>query len=103
MAEEIYDYDDDAPEPQGGGHLFLWTVFILLLIGAAFACWIGSFYVFGHPEKPRPYKILLKLKKLDPPKRFEVTQAPAGEFLNPAKLFERFGNMKTLELQQEND
>jgi hypothetical protein len=103
MAEQYYEYDDDEPGQGGGGHLFLWTVFILLLIGAAFAAWIGSFYIFGHPEKPRPYSILLKLKKIEPPKRFEVTQAPTGEFLNPKKLFEKYGNMKTLELQQEND
>jgi len=88
---------------QSRGHLFLWTVFILLLIGIAFACWLGSFYIFGHPEKPRPYKILKKLKKIEAPKRFEVTMAPLGEFLPAKKMFERYANMKTLELQQEND
>src|SRR4051812_7634899 len=103
MAEQYFDYDDEGPENQGGGHLFLWTVFILILIGAAFACWIGSFYIFGHPEKPQPYKLLRKLNKIEPPKRFEVTAAPPGEFYPAKKLFEKFANMKSLELQQEND
>ena len=33
MAEQYYEYEDDEPGQGGGGHLFLWTVFILLLIG----------------------------------------------------------------------
>lgn len=103
MAEQFYEYDDDERDSHQGGHLFLWTVFILVLIGMAFACWLGSFYIFGHPEKPRPYKILKKLKKIEAPKRFEVTMAPPGEFLPAKKLFERYANMKTLELQLEND
>ena len=32
------------------------------LIGFAIACWIFSFYTFGHPEKPMSYAILTKLK-----------------------------------------
>ena len=31
-------------------NLFGWTVFILLMCGFAVACWIGTFYVFTHPE-----------------------------------------------------
>ncbi len=54
-------------------NLFGWTVFILLLCGFAVACWIGTFYIFTHPEEPFNYHILAKLKKLDPPKRFELT------------------------------
>jgi len=84
-------------------HLFLWTVLILLLMGFAMACWLGSFYVFGHPEDIRSYKILLKLHKLDPPKRFELTAAPAGEFLTAQKLFERYNDYPPLRLKAEND
>ncbi len=82
--------------------LFLWSVFILLLIGAAFACWIGSFYIFGHPEKPKPYRILLRLKKLEPPRRFEVTAAPQGEFLSAKALYEKFGKSTPVDLHQTN-
>ena len=93
------DYDHG---PQGHDNLFAWTVFILLLIGFALACWLGSFYVFGHPENPNSYKILAKLKKLDPPKRFELTAAPPGEFLTPQKLYEKYSTMPDYQLQQEN-
>ncbi len=48
------------------------------LIGFAIGCWIFSFYTFGHPEKPMSYAILTKLKKLEDPKRFEITAAPQG-------------------------
>ncbi|MHA3774706.1 hypothetical protein ACXR0O_24550 [Verrucomicrobiota bacterium sgz303538] len=102
MAQDYYDEYDDGAEPPRRDNLFLWTVFILLLIGVAFACWLGSFYIFGHPEQPKPYKILKKLGKVEPPKRFEVTAAPPGEFLNPQKLFERYSKMTRLELEREN-
>lgn len=102
MAEDYYGYDEEDAPPKGRDNLFLWTVFILLLIGIAFACWLGSFYIFGHPEQPRAYRILKKLEKLDPPKRFEVTAAPPGEFLSSQKLFERYGKFSRLELEREN-
>jgi hypothetical protein len=102
MADDFYGYDQDDAEPKGRDNLFLWTVFILVLIGAAFACWMGSFYIFGHPERPKSYAFLKKLHKIDPPMRFEVTAAPPGEFLNPQKLFERFSKLKRLELENEN-
>jgi hypothetical protein len=102
LTDDVYDFEDQETEAQGRGHLFLWTVFNLLLVGVAFACWLGSFYIFGHPEEPRPYQILQKLHKLDPPKRFEITAAPRGEFLTPQRLFERYSKLPPLKLQDEN-
>lgn len=90
-------------EPVRRDNLFAWTVLILLLIGFAFACWIGSYYIFGHPENPRSYRILKKLHKIDPPKRFELTAAPPGEFPTPQKLYDRYVKFSTLALQQENE
>ncbi len=102
MPNNYYDDYDEDPSSGGRDNLFLWTVFILLLVGFAFACWLGSFYIFGHPEQPRPYRILKKLGKLEPPRRFEVTAAPQGEFLSAAKLFEKYSKLTRLELEQEN-
>lgn len=91
--------DDESPVRRSSDNsLFLWTVAILLLIGFAFFCWIFSFYVFGHPEKAFSYSILSKLKKIEPLKRFEITDAPRGEFLTAAKLSERYGTMSDREL-----
>jgi hypothetical protein len=102
MAEDFFGYDDEQSAPRKRDNLFLWTVLILLLIGVAFACWLGSFYVFGHPEQPRAYRLLQKVKPLPPPIRFEVTAAPPGEFLSAQKLFERFSKYTRLELEREN-
>lgn len=85
-----------------GNGFFLWSVVLLLMTGVCFASWIGSFYVVGHPENPRCYRILKKFKRVDPPKRFAVTEAPKGEFLSAAKLLERFGKLGKLELANEN-
>ncbi|HEX8312032.1 MAG TPA: hypothetical protein VF614_11985 [Chthoniobacteraceae bacterium] len=102
MADDFYGFDEDDAPPKGRDNLFLWTVFILLLIGVAFACWLGSFYIFGHPEQPRAYRILKKLNKIDAPRRFEVTAAPPGEFLSAQRLFEKYSKYSRLELEREN-
>lgn len=85
------------------GSLFAWTILIIILVGVAIGCWIGSFYVFGHPEKPFSYKVLTKLKKLAPPKRFELTAAPRGEFLPASKLLKRYADMSPRELARANE
>ena len=103
MADNFYGFDDGEEDAKGKDNLFLWTIFILLLIGVAAGCWIGSFYVFGKPEDPRFYKLLRKMGKIDAPKRFEVTAAPPGEFLSATKLFEKYSKYTRLELQKEND
>jgi hypothetical protein len=81
-------------------NLFGWAVFILLLCGFAVACWIGTFYIFSHPEKPFSYQLLTKLNKLDPPKRFELTVAPSGEFLTADKLLAKYGAMTANQLNE---
>ncbi|MBV9732651.1 MAG: hypothetical protein JO275_07715 [Verrucomicrobia bacterium] len=91
------------PQPEGSDGLFGWTVVILLLCGVAVVCWIGTFYVFDHPEQPFNYQLLAKLNKVVPPKRFELTAAPAGEFLGPDKLLERYGAMTATGLQEESN
>ena len=93
--------DDDRPAK--GGSLFIWTIVILLLTGFTIFCWIFSFYVFGHPELPFSYRILNKLKKLDPPKRFELTAAPRGEFLKASQIFDRYAKLTPRELAHTNE
>lgn len=82
--------------------LFGWTVFILLLIGVAFACWIGSFYIFDHPENATSYALLRKLNKLDPPKRFSPVAAPVGKFYSAQSAFKFFNEMPNGKLAEFN-
>ena len=90
--------DDDRRERERGAgrdHIFLWTVFLLLLTGFCLATWIGTFTVFGHPERPFSYKVLRRIKKLDPPQRYKLNAAPQGEFLTAEKAYARFSAMGT--------
>ncbi len=97
------DSDPSKPARKDESGLFGWTILILVFIGIAIVCWIGSFYVFGHPEKPFSHEILTKLKKIEPPKRFELTEAPRGEFLRAPQIMERYGKMKPRQLERTND
>lgn len=87
----------------GKDDLFLWTIIIIVLAGLTVLSWIGSFYIFGHPEKGFSYRILRTLDKIDTPKRFEITKAPRGQFLDADKLLERYATLSPAELGQAND
>ena len=98
----VYPYDEPYARPRRRINYFAWTVAILLLIGFALAAWLGSFYIFNQPERTDSYRILQRLHKIEPPKRFELTAAPAGEFLNPKDLYERYSEMGNAELARTN-
>ena len=103
MAYGIYSYDDPYSRPRHKRvNYFAWTVAILLLTGFAFAAWLGSFYIFDQPERPESYRILQRLHKVESPKRFELTAAPAGEFLNAKQLYDRYVAMGAAELAKTN-
>ena len=97
-----YPYDEPYARPRRRINYFAWTVVILLLTGFALAAWLGSFYIFNQPERPDSYRILQRLHKIEPPKRFELTAAPAGEFLNSKQLYERYSEMGNAELARTN-
>jgi hypothetical protein len=98
----FYPYDEPYARPRRRINYFAWTVTILLLTGFALAAWLGSFYIFNQPERPDSYRILQRLHKIEQPKRFELTAAPAGEFLNSKQLYERYSEMGNAELARTN-
>lgn len=95
MEDEFFNRSENSSRKDS---LFGWTIAILLLIGITLASWIGSFYIFGHPEIPFCYNILQKVGKIDQPKRFELTSAPKGEFLTPKSLYERYSGLPDFEI-----
>jgi len=95
-------YEETYSSPRRRTNYFGWTVAILLLTGFAFAAWLGSFYIFDQPERPDSYRILQRLHKIDPSKRFELTAAPAGEFLNAKQLYDRYVGMGAAALAKTN-
>ena len=102
MAREFFRYETPYGRPRQRVNYFAWTVVILLLTGFAFAAWLGSFYIFWQPERPDSYRLLRKLHRIDPPRRFELTAAPAGEFLNPKQLHDRYAPLGEAELSKTN-
>src|SRR6266545_2806143 len=96
-----YSYDEPYARRRRTNY-FAWTVAILLLTGFALAAWLGSFYIFNQPERPDSYRILQRLHKIEAPKRFELTAAPAGEFLNSRQLYERYSEIGNAELARTN-
>src|SRR4051812_17212271 len=98
-----FHYEDRYSRPRGRRvNYFGWTLAILLLTGAALAAWLLIFYIIGQPERPESYRILQKLHKVDPPKRFELTAAPAGEFLAPKQIFDRYAGLGQAALAKAN-
>src|SRR5438874_2379707 len=95
-------YEEPYARPRRRINYFAWTVTILLLMGFAFAAWLGSFYIFDQPERPESYRILQRLHKVEPPKRFELTVAPSGEFLSAKELYDRYVAMGAAELAKTN-
>ena len=95
-------YDEPYASPRRGTNYFAWTITILLLTGFALAAWLGSFYIFDQPERPDSYRILQRLHKIDQPKRFQLTAAPAGEFLSAKQLYDRYIGMGSTELARAN-
>jgi hypothetical protein len=103
MDRDYFRHDESyGRRPRRKSNMFGWSVAILLLTGCAFAAWLGSFYIFGQPERPESYRILKKLHKIDPTKRFELTAAPAGEFLTAKQFYDRYIAMSPTELDKSN-
>lgn len=102
MDHTLFRYDEPYGRSRRRVNFFGWTIAILLLIGLTLAAWLGSYYIFNQPERPDSYRILQKLHKIEQPKRFQLTAAPAGEFLDPKKLHERYSTMRPAELAKAN-
>ena len=102
MEPDLFRFDDRHGFERKKTNFFAWTIAILLLIGLAFAAWLGSYYIFNQPERPESYRILQKLHKIEQPKRFQLTAAPAGEFLNGKQLHDRYGALRPAELARAN-
>ena len=56
----------------------------------AIVSWAVCLDVFGHPEQPRNYLILSKLKRLPEPKRYTILDVPNGNSFTPKELYPRF-------------
>ncbi|MBV9009991.1 MAG: hypothetical protein JO354_12620 [Verrucomicrobia bacterium] len=102
IQQRRYRYEAPYGPPRPRTNWFAWIVAMLLLAAFALAAWLGSFYVFWQPERPDSYRLLKRLHRIDPPRRFELTAAPAGEFLNPKQLHDRYASLHGAGLAEKN-
>ena len=77
---------------QQSSGLFWWTILITLLMGAAIFCWFFSIVLFSHPEKPLHYRLLAKVKKLEPLRKFSPLSVPQGKFLTAREVLGEYFN-----------
>jgi len=88
---------------KGTGGLFWWTLAIFLLLALATASWFFSIWVFAHPEKPFSYKLLTKLEKLEPLRKWTAHTVPNGAIMNSNKLLEQYFYYTSEQLRVAND
>lgn len=88
---------------RGNGGLFWWTIFIFLLLALATVSWFFCIMVFSYPEKPFNYRLLSKLNKLEPLKKYPVDKVPRGQFVTAAKLLEDYSYFTADRLSVSND
>ncbi len=88
---------------KGDGGIYWWTIFITLLMILATACWLGPIVAFAYPEKPFSYRLLTKLQKLEPIRKFSPLSVPHGKFLDPAALLSTYFYHSPKELRDAND
>lgn len=69
---------------------FWWLLANGLALCFAIVSWAVCLDVFGHPEQPRNYKILSKLKRIPEPKRYTILDVPNGNSFAPKELYSRF-------------
>lgn len=86
-----------------GNDMFWWTIAITLLLGLATFSWIFSIMVFKYPEKPFNYRLLTKLKKLEPVEEFDPLTVPRGEYLDSKKLLSKYYYLNKEQLRVKND
>ena len=88
---------------QQSSGLFWWTILITLLMGAAIFCWFFSIVLFSHPEKPLHYRLLAKVKKLEPLRKFSPLSVPQGKFLTAREVLAEYFNDSADHLTVGND
>ena len=88
---------------QQSSGLFWWTILITLLMGAATFCWFFSIVLFAQPEKPFHYRLLAKVKKLEPLRKFSPLSVPQGKFLGPREVLANYYSHTAEFLSLEND
>ena len=79
----------DEPAPRRPAY-FWWLLANGLAVCFAVFSWVICLHIFRHPENPRNYEILRKLKRLPELKRYGMLEAPSAVSLGPKELYRKF-------------
>ena len=90
------------PVKKGDPWLFWWTIAIFVLLALTTFSWCSSLYIFRHPEQPRNYRLLAKVRKLVPLKKFNERSVPQGKFHTAKEAYVRYINYSDAELEAQN-
>ncbi len=69
---------------------------------AAFS-WLKIPPIFANPQDPQNYKLLDKIKRLDPIEAFSALESPEGYIANTQNLYSKFGSLNANELEVLNE
>lgn len=79
----------EEPAPSRPAY-FWWLLANGLAICFAVFSWVICLHVFRHPENPRNYEIMRKLKRLPEVRRYNMLEAPSATSLGPKELYRKF-------------
>ncbi len=110
LCNSKYNHQNSSPQRSLGfiylPPLFWWSILIVTLAAVATLSWTFSTYVFDHPNKKIPYKILTKLNKITPLEKFPPQDPPKAKlsFSSARSLMEEeFSNFTGVYLSYLND
>ena len=69
---------------------FWWLLANGLAICFAVVSWVVCLNVFRHPENPRNYEIMRKLKRLPELRRYSMLEAPSAISLSPKEIYRKY-------------
>jgi hypothetical protein len=78
---------------------FWWSLAIMLCFCLAVFSWMKIPPIFANPQEPENYKLLDKMKRLDPIKAFSALEPPEGDIANTQNLYSKFGSLNKEELK----
>lgn len=79
----------EEPAPSRPAY-FWWLLANGLAICFAVFSWVICLHVFRHPENPRNYEIMRKLKRLPELKRYSMLEAPSANSLSPKEIYRKY-------------
>ena len=90
---------EPPPKKKRPPAFYWWTLVNVMAFCLAVLSWLLCLHVFRHPEIPRNYEILRKLKRTEPPRPLTELEAPPGEAADPRAFYRRYAALPQADLE----